>query len=147
MKTSPTRSRIRKMPNARPMNNYHGRGEPSHTGAYRPYSFHRRPTNALVASSISNSFGHAPHLPLGGQFYGRVEAHLAAGAQVRAGVVEDVDGAADDLGVARGSQLLNRWNSTSCSSWTFTCSSTTTMNLVNAICPAPQIACITRRAW
>ena len=48
---------------------------------------------------------------------------------------------------AAGSQLLKRWNSTSCSSCTFTCSSTTTMNFVNAICPAPQIACITRRAW
>ena len=79
--------------------------------------FRPPPTHQFLRLCIHLEFFRpASHLPLGGQLDGGVEADLAAYAEVRAGVIEDIDRAFDDFRIAGRVTILKRWNSTSCSS-------------------------------
>src|SRR5258706_14735738 len=113
----------------------------------RPYSFHLRATNSFVASSICSSVGHFLTLPSAGNLAVASKPILLPAPRSGDAWSRMSTGPCTTSVSRAGSQLAKRWKRTSCSSWTLTWSSTTTMNLVKAIWPAPRMACMTLLAW
>jgi hypothetical protein len=113
------------------------------TAGPSPSEGHSASTRALVAASISITFGPVPREALLGPLARGIDAHLAAVGERAAGMIEHVHRPHREAHVALGVDVVERHPPRLLRLRTFTSLSTTTSTLASDISPCPHSAFIT----